>query len=45
MASNLEAATKARLKGRDEDRMRRCIQAAAGDTTRLDGQLHVDELF
>lgn len=47
VASTLEAmaATKARLKGRDEDHMRRCIQAAAEDTTRLDGQLHVDDRY
>ena len=34
-----------RLKSRDEDQMRRSIRAAAEDTTRLDGQLHVDDRY
>lgn len=34
-----------RLQGRDEDQVRRSIRAAAEDTIRLDGQLHVDDRF
>lgn len=36
---------KERLEARDEDQMRRAIDAAAEGTTRLDGQLHVDDRY